>query len=49
VDRFYKKFKDLAEEPPKINERYRIYHFYARDPEGRRLEFQRFLHEIPEV
>ena len=49
VDRYYEKFKSVAEGAPKINERYRIYHFYAIDPEGRRLEFQKFLHEVPEI
>ncbi|MGA1822359.1 MAG: VOC family protein [Thermoplasmatota archaeon] len=49
VDRFYEKMKGAAENPPVINSKYRIYHFFARDPEGRRLEFQRFLHDIPAV
>jgi hypothetical protein len=47
VDRFYSRFRDSAEGAPIINERYRIYHFFTHDPEGRRLEFQRFLHELP--
>jgi catechol 2,3-dioxygenase-like lactoylglutathione lyase family enzyme len=29
--------------PPRVNPQYQIEHFYARDPEGHRLEFQRFL------
>jgi catechol 2,3-dioxygenase-like lactoylglutathione lyase family enzyme len=33
--------------PPRENERYRIYHFFARDPDGYRLEIQRFLHPFP--
>lgn len=49
VDRYYERFKDLAEGPPKINDRYNIYHFFAMDPEKRRLEFQKFLHEIPNI
>jgi catechol 2,3-dioxygenase-like lactoylglutathione lyase family enzyme len=32
---------------PRINERYQIYHFFARDPDGYRLEVQRFLHPFP--
>lgn len=28
---------------PRINERFQIYHFYARDPAGYRVEFQEFL------
>ncbi|MEF3274104.1 MAG: VOC family protein [Chloroflexus sp.] len=30
--------------PPRVNSRYQIYHFFARDPDGYRLEVQRFLH-----
>lgn len=33
--------------PPRENQRYRIYHFFARDPDGYRLEVQRFLHPFP--
>lgn len=33
--------------PPRENPRYRIYHFFARDPDGYRLEIQRFLHPFP--
>ncbi|HMQ29871.1 MAG TPA: VOC family protein [Chloroflexaceae bacterium] len=33
--------------PPRENSRYRIYHFFARDPDGYRLEVQRFLHPFP--
>ena len=31
-----------TEAPPKLNERFGIYHFFARDPDGYRLELQRF-------
>jgi catechol 2,3-dioxygenase-like lactoylglutathione lyase family enzyme len=43
VDQRYKDLADLAEGPPVENQKYRIYHFFLRDPEGRRLEVQRFL------
>lgn len=33
-----------TEGPPRENARYRIYHFFARDPDGYRVEIQRFLH-----
>lgn len=33
--------------PPRENEQYQIYHFFARDPDGYRLEVQRFLHPFP--
>lgn len=45
VDEMYDKFKDLAVEKPKDNNHYGIYHFYAKDPEGRNIEFQYFLEE----
>jgi len=46
VDRQYQKFKSIAIASPKENKRYRIYHFYARDPDGRSIEFQYFMHPI---
>ncbi len=46
VDAAYKIFKDKADDPPRENSKYRIYHFYTRDPEGRSVEFQAFLHEL---
>ncbi len=49
VDRMYEKLKDIAIGPPQESPRYRIYHFYAQDPEGRRIEFQTFLHPIPSL
>ncbi|GAB4437025.1 MAG: VOC family protein [Chloroflexi bacterium OHK40] len=33
--------------PPRVNQRYQIYHFFARDPDGYRIEIQRFLHPFP--
>ena len=42
VDAFYDKFKDIAVGPPINNEKYDIYQFFAKDPEGRNLEFQYF-------
>ena len=47
VDYMYGKLRHLADAPPMKNPKYRIYHFYAHDPEGRRIEFQVFLHELP--
>ena len=34
----------LCDGAPRENARYRIYHFFAADPDGYRLEVQRFLH-----
>ena len=50
VDAMYQKFqRTTADGPPRINERYRIYQFFAKDPEGRQLEFQAFLHPLQVV
>ena len=46
VDRMYEKFKNRAVAPPRENLKYRIYHFFIKDPEGRTLEFQVFMHPI---
>lgn len=46
VDHMYKEMKDRALEPPKMNPKFHIYHFYARDPENRSIEFQFFDHEL---
>ncbi|MCP5108097.1 MAG: VOC family protein [bacterium] len=42
VDSAYKKFKDIATAPPRMNPNYPIYNFFAKDPEGRNIEFQYF-------
>lgn len=47
VDRMYSKLEDLAQSEPTKNEQYRIYQFFAKDPEGRTVEFQSFLHPVP--
>lgn len=44
VDAMYVRLADVALGPPKENPKYRIYHFYGKDPEGRSVEFQQFLH-----
>lgn len=33
----------FTEHPPRENPGYGIFHFFARDPDGRRVEIQRFL------
>jgi len=46
VDEIYKNDGlDIIEEP-KENKEFNIYQFFAKDPEGRTLEFQTFLHNI---
>lgn len=44
IDELYSQFEDIAADKPKETPEYRIYHFFARDPEGRNVEFQTFLH-----
>jgi hypothetical protein len=46
VDKAYEKFKSIATSSPKMNDKYQIYHFFARDPEGRNVEFQYFASKI---
>jgi hypothetical protein len=46
IEVLHEKFKDVAESAPKVNQRFRIYHFFARDPEGRAIEFQYFMDDI---
>ena len=45
VDGWYKRLKDQVKirHPPKLNEKYQIYHFYLEDPDGYTIEIQRFL------
>jgi len=47
VDEAYRQNRDIALSPPQENPAYRIYHFYASDPEGRSVEFQCFDHSLP--
>jgi hypothetical protein len=46
VERMYEKFQDEALDAPRDNPRYPIYNFFARDPEGRMIEFQMFTGEV---
>lgn len=47
VDEYYDRLAASATGPPTENETYDIYQFFARDPEGRTVEIQTFLHETP--
>jgi len=49
VDRMYDKFKSTADFSPHKNDKYKIYQFFSKDPEGRTLEFQYFDHPIPAI
>jgi catechol 2,3-dioxygenase-like lactoylglutathione lyase family enzyme len=49
VDGFYHRLRQLGvetEAAPKQNDSYQIYHFFARDPDGYRVEVQRFLEPL---
>ena len=48
VNQSYQKLSNVADSKPRINSQYRIYHFFAFDPEGRKMEFQTFLHYLDE-
>jgi nitroreductase len=48
IDAIYEKLKDRSENEPQYNPKYNIYHFFARDPEGRRIEFQKFESALPD-
>lgn len=39
----------VCEASPKINEKYRIYHFFIKDPNGYLVEIQQFLDGFDEV
>lgn len=46
VDGWYQRITSrgwTCEHAPRLNEQYRIYHFFVRDPDGYLLEIQRFL------
>jgi catechol 2,3-dioxygenase-like lactoylglutathione lyase family enzyme len=49
VDKLYTRLSQRALAPPKRTEQFRIYNFFATDPDGRTIEFQVFEHELPEA
>lgn len=49
VDQAYVRLRDVALAEPRENPKYKIYHFFGVDPEGRKIEFQQFLHPVPEI
>lgn len=46
IERAYKKYESLVIQDLRINKKFNIYHFYICDPEGRKIEFQTFLHPV---
>jgi len=49
VDAMYAKLADTATAEPRENTKYRIYNFFGEDPEGRKIEIQCFLHDLPPI
>jgi catechol 2,3-dioxygenase-like lactoylglutathione lyase family enzyme len=48
VDRWHRQLQSRGwpcDNPPSVNQQYNIYHFFTRDPDGYKLEIQRFLDE----
>ena len=48
VDETYDRLRDVARDPPVENDQYEVYQFFAEDPDGRTVEFQTFLHPLPD-
>lgn len=46
VDQIYEELKGIARSGPVMHKKYPIYNFFARDPEGRLIEFQYFTGSI---
>lgn len=46
IETAYCKYRGLVTQDLRINEKFNIYHFYIIDPEGRKIEFQTFLHPL---
>jgi catechol 2,3-dioxygenase-like lactoylglutathione lyase family enzyme len=49
VDIMYGELREHATTEPKINGKYKIYNFFAKDPEGRTIEVQCFLHKLKPI
>lgn len=49
VVQMHARLRNVAAAEPRENPKYQIYHFYATDPEGRKIEFQQFLHPVPPI
>lgn len=47
VDERYASLRDRADAPPRRNDDFDIYQFFVDDPDGRTVEIQTFLHDLP--
>jgi hypothetical protein len=48
VDDAYDRVGAAARDAPRVNDTYDIYQFFAEDPDGRDVEFQTFLGDVPD-
>ena len=48
VDAMYEKFHGCSLQSPQKNDKYKIYHCFVKDPDGRSVEFQQFLEPVGE-
>lgn len=48
VETWHSRLQDVASGEPVENEQFDIYHFFATDPDGRSIEVQTFVHDIPD-
>ncbi|HUU44230.1 MAG TPA: nitroreductase family protein [Acidobacteriota bacterium] len=46
VDRMFASLEPISTTTPSVNPKYKIYQFFATDPEGRTLEFQHFANPV---
>ena len=49
VDNMHENLIEIADRPPRDNDRCNIYQFFSEDPGGRALEFLAFLHPLDVV
>jgi hypothetical protein len=47
VNSMHERLGEAVREEPHENSQYRIYQFFAEDPDGRDVEIQTFLHQTP--
>lgn len=47
VDERYAALRDVARGPPERNDDFDVYQFFLDDPDGRAVEVQAFLHDLP--
>ncbi|MBI9032193.1 nitroreductase family protein [bacterium] len=47
IENAYQQYLPLVIQDLAVNEKFNIYHFYISDPDGRKIEFQTFLHPLP--